>query len=190
MTIRQHGELVVISGPCRGNRITISLDSMKIGRDRTCEIHLDDEAASRAHSEILWRGSQYILRDLKSTNGTFLNDARVNEILLQNGDRIGIGDSVLQIQIPHQPDSRSPQIVFTQDEHIVDGGSNLNVDGTSFLEWKDGIAVEDVQEQFARLHEFNAEISGILHPPALLERALARMFETFPIERGAILLMT
>ncbi len=190
MTPRHHGELVVISGPCRGIRIPLTLDSMRIGRERICEIHLDDEAASRVHSEIVKRGGKVFLRDLKSTNGTFHNDARVSESLLQNGDRIGIGDSVMQIQLPRRSDKSSPQIIFSQDVQTPGVGVSMSLGDTRFLEMKEGATAGDVQKQFTLLYEFISDVSGILHQPALLERALDRFFDAFPAERGLILLMT
>ena len=63
------------------------------------EVSLDDEAASRVHSEILRKDGQLIVRDLKSTNGTYVNDARISESPLQNGDRIAVGDTVLLLQL-------------------------------------------------------------------------------------------
>src|SRR5438128_1444377 len=113
---RQQGELIVISGPSRGVRFQLSLDSMRIGRDPGCEIHLDDEAASRAHSEIHKRNDKYFLRDLKSTNGTYCNDVRVLDVELSSGDRISVGDSVLQVQLPALPEELQPKVSFTQDD--------------------------------------------------------------------------
>ncbi len=190
MTIRHNAELAVVSGPCRGIRFPFTMDAMKIGRDRSCEIHLDDEAASRAHSEVSIHGDGFILRDLKSTNGTYHNDARITEVVLQNGDRIGIGDSVLQIQIRQRPNKFAPQIVFSQDDRPPAVDRSLSLNDTHFLDATEGSSARDIQRRFAALFEFNAEIAGILYPPALLERALNRLFETFPAERGVILLMS
>ena len=190
MSTRHTCELVVISGPCRGIRIPVSQDAMKIGRDRTCEIHLDDEAASRAHSEILKRDDAFVLRDLNSTNGTFHNDARITEVTLQNGDRIGIGDSVLQIQFPQRTNSSAPQILFSHDDTPPVAALELSLTDTRFLEFNPAETAQAVQKRFTLLYEFVAEVSGILYPPALLERALTRFFDAFPAERGVILMMT
>ncbi len=189
MPTRPHGELVVVSGPCRGIRIPVSQDVMRIGREHICEIHLDDEACSRVHSEIVNRGGKIYLRDLKSTNGTFHNDARIAEAALQNGDRIGVGDSVLQYQLPQRADKSSPQIVFSPDAKTPGVGVSLHLGDTRFLEMKDIASPIEVQRQFTQLYEFVADVSGILHRPALLDRALTRFFDTFPAERGLILLM-
>jgi pSer/pThr/pTyr-binding forkhead associated (FHA) protein len=70
----------------------ISAD-MAIGRDRRCEIVIDDPFLSKRHCEILVRDGVYYLNDLDSTNGTFLNGSKVegDAIELMNGDKISIG---------------------------------------------------------------------------------------------------
>lgn len=184
------GELVVVSGRYRGHRIPLAHDILRIGRDRTCEIALDDEAASRVHSEIVRRGSQFVLRDLRSTNGTYLNDARVNESPLQNGDRIGVGDTVLLLQLEQQQDGTTPQVVFSKEQKSVSARFSISLSDTRFLELKEGTSIPDAQRQFTLLYEFMVDIAGILHPPALLQRALSHFFRAFDPDRGLILLLT
>jgi PAS domain S-box-containing protein len=184
------GELVVVSGRHRGHRIPISQDILRIGRDRTCEVPLDDEAASRVHSEIVRRGGQFLLRDLRSTNGTYLNDAKVSESPLQNGDRIGVGDTILLLQLEHKAEANTPQVVFSKDQNKVSARLSLSLNDTRFLELKEGTSIPDAQRQFTLLYEFMLDIAGILHPPALLQRSLSHFFRAFTPDRGLILLLT
>lgn len=67
-----------------------------IGREQA-DIVVADDKVSRKHAEIgLYGPEAYVLRDLASTNGTWVNDRRVSEkCKLTNGDRIRVGDSVL-----------------------------------------------------------------------------------------------
>ncbi len=62
-----------------------------IGRDAGCEIVLAEPAVSRRHAEIEWTYRGYVLRDLGSRNGTFLNSDEVSEALLADGDLIEVG---------------------------------------------------------------------------------------------------
>jgi PAS domain S-box-containing protein len=184
------GELVVVSGRHRGHRIPIGQDILRIGRDRACEVPLDDEAASRIHSEIVRRGGQFLLRDLRSTNGTFLNDAKVTESPLQNGDRIGVGDTVLLLQLEQAADKDAPQVVFSKEQNKVSARLSISLNDTRFLELKEGTSIPDAQRQFTLLYEFMLDIVGILHPPALLQRSLTHFFRAFSPDRGLILLLT
>jgi DNA-binding NtrC family response regulator len=62
-----------------------------LGRDPDCHIHLQDSFVSLRHARIVQRDGRYLLIDLKSRNGTFVNDQRVGEIYLNDQDRIQVG---------------------------------------------------------------------------------------------------
>lgn len=64
-----------------------------IGRSRSCELRLPDADTSRRHAKIVCQGSAFVLHDLASTNGTFVNGKQVEERQLEAGDRIQIGSN-------------------------------------------------------------------------------------------------
>jgi len=66
-----------------------------IGRRRDNVIVLDDPRVSRQHCQIRYRFGQFVLYDLGSRGGTFVNDARVSECVLKPGDVIALGESKL-----------------------------------------------------------------------------------------------
>ena len=77
--------------------------SVVIGRSRSCNLRLPSADASRRHAEIVGVKGNYLLRDLRSTNGTFLNGERIQERQLKPGDRIQIGGDVItfcQVEAP------------------------------------------------------------------------------------------
>ncbi|MBO6577052.1 MAG: FHA domain-containing protein [Rhodothermales bacterium] len=81
------------SGSLRGRQTTIAGDAV-LGRDPSCDVVFDpnrDSAASARHAEIRVRGGQHWIRDLGSTNGTFVNGRRVEEKQLRSGDVIEFG---------------------------------------------------------------------------------------------------
>jgi pSer/pThr/pTyr-binding forkhead associated (FHA) protein len=57
-----------------------------------------DPGASRRHARIHADGADYVLSDLGSTNGTFVNDESAGEVMLHDGDRITIGTTVLEFR--------------------------------------------------------------------------------------------
>jgi pSer/pThr/pTyr-binding forkhead associated (FHA) protein len=67
--------------------------SVLIGRSSEAQLRVNDADTSRRHAEIVCRGGRFLLRDLTSTNGTFVNDRRIEEYELQPGDRIEIGEN-------------------------------------------------------------------------------------------------
>lgn len=83
--------------PAERRRVALTGEPLTIGRDPENDIVLDDRRVSRRHAEIRLRLGRYTLYDLQSTNGTFVNDRRVAEVVLSDGDRIAIGGSELVI---------------------------------------------------------------------------------------------
>lgn len=73
-------------------------DSLTIGRSRSNSIVLDDMLVSRRHVVISADDEGLLLRDLGSRNGTFVNGRRVEQTLLHEGDRIGIGASTFEVR--------------------------------------------------------------------------------------------
>jgi transcriptional regulator with GAF, ATPase, and Fis domain len=87
-------KLVVLAGPRCGE--TISVDaSATIGRDATSQLCIPDHLISRRHCAVELAEGECTLRDLGSSNGTYVNGMPVRERRLTHGDRIRAGDSVL-----------------------------------------------------------------------------------------------
>ena len=82
--------LIGRSGPYADQVYPLIRVETTIGRDTSCAVVLDESAVSRRHARIVWDGAQYLLSDLGSKNGTFLNGERLVEAaVLQQGDAIG-----------------------------------------------------------------------------------------------------
>ncbi len=89
-------KLVVIKGAQRGTEFVIAGDVFRVGKAPENDLQLDDETVSRVHFEIMRDAKGYLVRDLKSTNGTFLDGAEVKEAYLRAGSVIRIGSSELK----------------------------------------------------------------------------------------------
>ena len=95
--------LVVVEGPASvGESITIdSARAVFIGRDETCEFHLDDKSISRRHASLSRTPDGRLrLLDLQSTNGVFVNGEMVKVTTLEGGETIWLGDCVLECRVP------------------------------------------------------------------------------------------
>ena len=88
--------LIVIYGDDLGRRIPLGLEPTVIGRSSKCEVQLDQESVSRNHCRISFNGKTYSIRDLGSTNGTYVNDELVDEINLRDGDQLKVGRTILK----------------------------------------------------------------------------------------------
>ena len=89
--------LVVIYGDDIGRRIALGSEPCSMGRSSRCEVHLDQESVSRNHARIARSGPHFVVRDLGSTNGTYVNDELVQEEQsLRDGDQIKIGRTIFK----------------------------------------------------------------------------------------------
>jgi len=83
--------LMVRTGPQAGDRFTLSGTPTRLGRHPDSDVSLDDISVSRRHAEIERHGVEYVLRDVGSLNGTYVNQRRVDSVVLQQGDEILVG---------------------------------------------------------------------------------------------------
>ena len=90
--------LVMLYGPDLGKRYTLQTEQqMTIGRSERAQIYVDRDSVSRNHARIRAQGDQYIVEDLGSTNGTFLNDAQIRaNTPLSDGDLIKVGEVIFK----------------------------------------------------------------------------------------------
>jgi eukaryotic-like serine/threonine-protein kinase len=90
MDVAKHWALVNVK-PEANEKHAISGDSVMVGRDRTCSIVLAHPAVSRRHARITVAGREPVLEDLQSANGTYVNNARVERVVLKPGDIVRFG---------------------------------------------------------------------------------------------------
>jgi len=83
--------LVVEAGQSDGGRFEVA-ERATIGRDPDCEVRLSEGAVSRRHAELRWSYAGYVLRDLGSSNGTFVNGVEIeDEAPVEDGGLIEVG---------------------------------------------------------------------------------------------------
>jgi pSer/pThr/pTyr-binding forkhead associated (FHA) protein/ribosomal protein L40E len=85
------GVLVVKRGPDAGARFVLTGEITRVGRHPDSEIFLDDVTVSRRHAEFRREGAHYVLADVGSLNGTYVNRERIETATLKGGDEVQIG---------------------------------------------------------------------------------------------------
>ncbi len=90
------GRLMIVKGPDRGDTIAVEPRPRTVGSGAGCDVQLSDPAISRRHLEIQVGPEGVMVRDLGSTNGSFVQGARFNELTLGFGTEVTIGKTVLK----------------------------------------------------------------------------------------------
>jgi pSer/pThr/pTyr-binding forkhead associated (FHA) protein len=83
--------LVVQRGPNAGARFLLDADRTTAGRRPDSDIFLDDVTVSRRHAEFVRREGHFVVRDVGSLNGTYVQRDRIDEAVLRAGDEVQIG---------------------------------------------------------------------------------------------------
>ena len=90
--IQMIGAFLIVNGK---RHITLDKPIISIGRQMQNDIVLDEPSVSRQHAQIRWRFGRFILNDLGSSSGTFVNREQIQEVVLQAGDVILLGNAAL-----------------------------------------------------------------------------------------------
>jgi len=89
-------QLTMRSGPNPGTVYALDGDQITIGRDSSNEIPVNDAEVSRRHSRLTFQGGKYVLEDMGSTNGTFVNGQRLTgPRVLKTGEVISLGEQIV-----------------------------------------------------------------------------------------------
>src|SRR5688572_383679 len=118
--------LTAIAGRLKGSVFTIEDLPVVIGRETNATLCIADASVSRRHSQIDKEEDEFVILDLDSLNGTFINDVPVKRRKLQHGDRVRIGDSQFLFLMHESARPRSSSDVHLNDGKIV-SGSTLQV---------------------------------------------------------------
>jgi len=116
-----HGEseVVVLLKDQEVMRVPLTAEDMIIGRDKTCQIHLDDRALSRKHAKLERRGASLWVQDLGSANGTYVNGAEIQApTRLDGGDVIGVGHYSIIVEGLEEADEDTPVLTLDGPEGL------------------------------------------------------------------------
>jgi pSer/pThr/pTyr-binding forkhead associated (FHA) protein len=85
------GVLLVKRGPDAGAKYVLEGEVTRVGRHPESDIFLDDITVSRRHAEFVRDGAGYMVRDVGSLNGTYVNRERIDDVALVSGDEVQVG---------------------------------------------------------------------------------------------------
>lgn len=87
--------LVVVKGTRVGRMFQLNERGMRIGRDGRCEIMIEDPAVSSEHAKVYKEDGKFVVHDLASANKTFVNGKHIYHQVLEENDKVMVGNTVL-----------------------------------------------------------------------------------------------
>jgi signal transduction histidine kinase len=189
--------VTVIKGPDKGRRYDLTVDRPTIGRDATSTIRLHDGEISRHHAEIRKTANGYIVYDLQSSNGTYLNGERIQYAVVRTGDRVRCGQTEMIFTSetgPARPDL-ADKIRMTTTSQPSDGSAILS--SLKQSHWSevfskaDNTGSEWLRDSLANLntmYEVSEAIRRVTDIDELLEKILDLAFSAVGPDRACIML--
>lgn len=104
--------------------INLPMRRFLIGRGPECDLELADHAVSRQHAYIEPRAGAYMVADMKSTNGTFVNDLPIDRRLLVNGDLVRIGKHIVKFLSSDHIEAQYHETIYSI--MVTDGLTGVN----------------------------------------------------------------
>ncbi len=135
-------KLKVLTGSHEGKEIGITTDKFLIGRSESCQLRPKSESISRKHCILVQKDGRLLIQDLKSRNGTFLNEKRLpsdRASVANPGDQLRIGKLLFEVLIEHGlHGNKKPEVTDVGDaaQRIVEAGSDdSNAEGVDVSNW-------------------------------------------------------
>jgi two-component system, cell cycle response regulator len=143
--------LVVIYGLDLGKKYNVDRPSIVVGRSSKADIQIDQESVSRNHCKLINTGKSIMLRDLGSTNGTYVNDELVDEYVLRDGDLIKIGRCIFKFLSGNNIENAYHEEIYRL----------TTIDGLTQV-YNKRYFVETLEREIGRAHRYRRELSLII----------------------------
>jgi signal transduction histidine kinase len=191
--------LIVIKGTDEGKQFELADTVAGVGRDASNSIRLHDTEISRRHLEFRPAGNEFLVVDIGSANGTFVNNQLVKEAILHTGDHIQVGQTIL-VYNAGRPDNQDPSDLADRISMITRPDDEMSsaiiktiaeTEGSRILAQPDQAGTAWLRTALANLgimYEAIQAVSHILDLDQLLDRIMELIFRSIEADRGCIML--
>jgi pSer/pThr/pTyr-binding forkhead associated (FHA) protein len=115
-----NASLILVTADKPPREVPLKKSTLIVGRQDTCHIRIPSDSVSRQHCELRVEDDAVTVRDLGSSNGTFVNKRRVNQTELAAGDVLSIGSFTFVVKIGDAPPSVDPVKVLAAASPVLD----------------------------------------------------------------------
>ena len=171
----------------RGEVFPLSAAGLSIGRDAGNDVVVSDRALSRRHCRLSAQSGAFMISDLGSRNGTFVNGMPVREQSLHDRDQISLGNSILLFQLDDERPAEQPPVEVEEDDPAREKTVTLHGERTPYLQPD---SMSRVARSLNLLLTIAGRIAGIHDTESLAWQVLGLTFDAIPADRGALLLLS
>ncbi len=192
-------KLITIRGPTRGREYELD-ELCLLGRSPACQIYIGDLTVSRQHARVTSSSGKWVVEDLGSGNGTYVNETRITQALLQNDDEIRISTSVFRFVADEEPAGgrwvnmvtvlagNEPGLVNTVTQARVPVPQAFLESNTSELTIRGDL--QRAHRMLETIYAVTEATANVLDPKKLFNQILDYLFNIFPdADRGFIMLL-
>jgi transcriptional regulator with GAF, ATPase, and Fis domain len=184
--------LIAINGTLKGSTFPLDTDHVSIGRESASVVCLSHSSVSRRHCLIKRSGNEFVICDLESYNGTFVNGVPVKEQTLIHADQIKIGSIALIFLLGESEDTIADSLVQLDDSRVITQSTRQMRPEILLRQTEQALLQSTEHERVARdlsaLLKISCRINLLRHTNELQREILNSIFEVVPVDRGAILL--
>jgi Nif-specific regulatory protein len=171
--------LAAITGKLKDTVISMNEGPVLIGRQTGASLRIRNAAVSRRHAVIEKEGDRFVIADLDSRNGTFVNDMPVKRCELHHGDRVQIGESQFFFLLEEGDEPAQTSEIRFEESNLL-GGPAVR------MTYSDALYV--MARDLSAMMKISTTINAIRGLENLQKSLVELLFEVVPARRGAILL--
>jgi two-component system, NtrC family, sensor kinase len=191
--------LFVIRGNDQGARFELEDHTLRLGRDSSNDLQIHDTEVSRLHAELRLAEHGYVISDLSSSNGTFVNGHRISQHVLQSGDQVQVGGTLMLYTGPaEESESDVAETILIASVQAPEEQSRI----VRSLKESEGSRIFDLDSPIPQnswlararsnlqvMYRTALAVSHTLDIDQLLQRIMELIFEWVEADRGCIMLM-
>lgn len=190
--------LFVIQGRDQGKRFELQGTCVRIGREKGNCVQLHDTEVSRFHAELRWKERRYELVDLGSSNGTYVNSQPATELVLNSGDRVQCGRTLMIFTADEELTSSelADGVNIVPQNQLTSGSRIVTTAGSPASGRMLGPATSFESPWLARarsnldvMYHTALATSHTLDIDQLLQRIIELIFEWVEADRGCVMLL-
>lgn len=150
-------KLVVLSPEQKGRSYELKLDKTTIGRVEDNTFQIAEASVSSHHCEVLLRGGDVVIKDLNSTNGTFINNEKISESVLKPGQTLRLGQ--IELKLDTGDSTTTPAIAAAMGSPAPAPAAAAKKSSDQTVVMKRGVSLDEL-EQGTRTAGFDTSTKG------------------------------